>query len=193
MGKVYADLSMSLDGYTTGPDDTVEQPMGCGGEQLHAWMSNPANGGILAEIGQGYGAVVIGRHMFDVGEAVWRPDPPFDRPVFVATHRARPPATIGSAEYSFVTGGLGETLARARAIAGEQNVWICGGANVVRQAMLLGELDELQVQVVPVLLGGGKRLFDDPALAVAGFEVDRVQTDGQVTHIRMRAKRGPAS
>jgi dihydrofolate reductase len=186
MGKVYADLAMSLDGYTTGPGDTVDQPMGHGGKQLHAWMGDAGNSTVLAELGQGYGAVVIGRHMFDVGEAVWRSDPPFDQPVFVVTHRGRPSTTIGDAEYTFVTDGFAQALLRARAAAGERNVWICGGANVIQQALRAGALDELQVQVVPILLGGGKRLFDEGALAGVRLEQDRVLAGASVTHIRYR-------
>jgi dihydrofolate reductase len=189
MGTVYANLSISLDGYAAGPNDSPEHPLGVGGEQLHEWREDPKTAGIVEEFFKGYGAVVVGRRTFDLGEPFWRPDPPYFAPVFVPTHRPRESTTIGDAVVTFVTGGISDAFAQARAAAGDDRIWVIGGGTTVREAMLAGELDELQVQVVPVVLGGGPRLFDDPALADVRLEQDRVLDGGGVTHIRWRVRR----
>lgn len=196
MGKVIADQSMSLDGFSAGPNVGVGNGMGDGGEQLHDWMFSEGDG---AEINAGVredtpfnllqrsGAVVVGRRMFDVGVEPWGENPPFHQPVFVVTHRARDPIVKeGGTTYTFVTGGIAAALARAREAAGGKDVTVLGGADVIRQCLKGGLLDELQLHLAHVLLGGGTRFFGDLDAASAAFERTRVIDGEGVTHIRFR-------
>lgn len=196
MGKVIADQSMSLDGFSAGPNVGVGNGMGDGGEQLHDWMFSEGDG---AEINAGVredtpfnllqrsGAVVVGRRMFDVGVEPWGENPPFHQPVFVVTHRARDPIVKeGGTIYSFVTDGLDATLARAREAAGGKDVVVLGGADLIQQCLKGGLLDELQLHLAHVLLGGGTRFFGDLDAASAAFERTRVIDGEGVTHIRFR-------
>jgi dihydrofolate reductase len=196
MGKVIADQSMSLDGFSAGPKVRVGNGMGDGGEQLHDWMFSEGDG---AEINAGVreytpfnllqrsGAVVVGRRMFDVGEEPWGDDPPFHQPVFVVTHRPKEPIVKqGGTTYTFVTDGLDATLVRAREAAGGKDVVVLGGADVIRQCLKGGLLDELQLHLAHVLLGGGTRFFGDLDAASAAFERTRVIDADGVTHIRFR-------
>lgn len=196
MGKVIADQSMSLDGFSAGPNVGVGNGMGDGGEQLHDWMFSEGDG---AEINAGVredtpfnllqrsGAVVVGRRMFDVGVEPWGENPPFHQPVFVVTHRARDPIVKeGGTIYSFVTDGLDATLARAREAAGGKEVVVLGGADLIQQCLKGGLLDELQLHLAHVLLGGGTRFFGDLDAASAAFERTRVIDGEGVTHIRFR-------
>jgi dihydrofolate reductase len=196
MGKVIADQSMSLDGFSAGPNVGVGNGMGDGGEQLHDWMFSEGDG---AEINAGVredtpfnllqrsGAVVVGRRMFDVGVEPWGENPPFHQPVFVLTHRARDPIVKeGGTTYTFVTGGIAAALARAKEAAGGKDVAVLGGADVIRQGLKGGILDELQLHLAHVLLGGGTRFFGDLDAASAAFERTRVIDGEGVTHIRFR-------
>lgn len=196
MGKVIADQSMSLDGFSAGPNVGVGNGMGDGGEQLHDWMFSEGDG---AEINAGVredtpfnllqrsGAVVVGRRMFDVGVEPWGENPPFHQPVFVVTHRARDPIVKeGGTTYTFVTGGIAAALARAREAAGGKDVAVLGGADVIQQCLKGGLLDELQLHLAHVLLGGGTRFFGDLDAASAAFERTRVIDGEGVTHIRFR-------
>ena len=177
MTIVTADLAMSLDGYIAGRNVTRDDPIGDHGEQLHGWFAGLASwrarqgleGGednvdsqIIGEWFDATGAVVMGRTMYDLGETPWGDDPPFKTPVFVLTHRPRPVVhKDGGTSFTFVGDGIVEAVASARAVAGDRNVDIAGGADTVRQAIEAEVLDQLQIHVVPVLLGGGVRLFDD--------------------------------
>src|SRR5688500_10810027 len=148
VGKVFADQSLSLDGFSAGPNVSMNNPMGDGGEELHAWQFRGARRrGVLEHLfGSGTGAVVVGRSMFDLGEKHWGDEPPFHRPVFVVTHR--PKATVtkrGGTTYTFVTDGIEGALARARAEAGDRNVVVLGGADTIQQCLRAGVLDELQL------------------------------------------------
>lgn len=196
MGKVIADQSMSLDGFSAGPNVGVGNGMGDGGEQLHDWMFSEGDG---AEINasvredtpfnllQRSGAVVVGRRMFDVGVEPWGENPPFHQPVFVLTHRARDPIVKeGGTTYTFVTGGIAAALARAREAADGKDVVVLGGADVIRQCLKGGLLDELQLHLAHVLLGGGTRFFGDLDVASAAFERTRVIDGEGVTHISFR-------
>lgn len=196
MGKVIADQSMSLDGFSAGPNVGVGNGMGDGGEQLHDWMFSEGDG---AEINAGVredtpfnllqrsGAVVVGRRMFDVGVEPWGENPPFHQPVFVVTHRARDPIVKeGGTTYTFVTGGIAAALARAKEAAGGKDVAVLGGADVIQQCLKGGLLDELQLHLAHVLLGGGTRFFGDLDAASAAFERTRVIDGEGVTHIRFR-------
>ncbi len=211
MGKVFVDISMSLDGYVAGPDADMENPLGVGGEQLHEWVvvlqswreTHGREGGevsvddeVLQEGLAAQGAVVMGRKMFSGGSGPWEQDPnaegwwgeepPFKVPVFVVTHHAREPKPMpGDLAFTFVTDGVEAAVAQARAAAGEKDVLIAGGADVAQQALTAGLVDEVQVHVAPVLLGGGARLFDNLG---ADVEVapDRVIESPNVTHLRYR-------
>ena len=141
MGSVIADQSVSLDGFSAGPNVRIGNGMGDGGEQLHEWMWREAGrtgrgGEVLEDLFEGTGAVLVGRRMFDLGEEPWGDDPPFHRPVFVLTHRPKAPVVKrGGTTYTFVTDGLDATLARAREAAGGGDVVVLGGADVIQQCL----------------------------------------------------------
>ena len=196
MAKLKLDISMSLDGYIAGPEPTLEDPLGKGGERLHEWVfglksfrerhgmsggETNADDEIVAETVRGIGAVVMGRKMFSGGagpwetdpnaDAWWGDDPPFRVPVFVLTHHEREPLVKqGGTTFTFVTDGIESALEQARAAAGADDISLAGGASIAQQYLAAGLLDELQIHVAPVLLGGGVRLFDDslPAPVDAG-------------------------
>lgn len=201
-GRVAFDMSMSLDGFIAGPNDGLEAPLGEGGERLHQWLFDLASwrerhgleGGqdnrdaeVMDESFKSAGAVVMGRRMFDLGEGPWGPNPPFHMPVFVLTHRARETvAKEGGTTFTFVTDGIESALERARAAAGDKDVSIAGGANIVQQFIKGGLLDEMQIHVVPVLLGDGVRLFDDLGTGQIELERARVIESRDVVHLRFR-------
>ena len=165
MTRVVAELSMSLDGYIAGPGVTVDEPMGRGGEQLFDWLyadrSKSGAHDFEVDYYSNIGALVLGRRMADVGIEHWGDNPTFHAPCFVLTHR--PHETIpkqGGTSYTFVTDGPAAALQQARVAAGAADVQINGGADTVRQFLSAGLLDELRLNLVPVLLGAGTRLFD---------------------------------
>ena len=188
MSKVTADISMSLDGFVTEPNPGGENPLGDDPGRLHDWMfdeKTATDAEIVDEIYASAGAVLIGKRMFDVGVEPWGDPPPFGMPVFVLTHESRDPLPRqGGTTYYFVTGGLEAALADARAAAGDKNVGIWGGANTVTQYLQAGLLDELQIHVIPILLGNGVRLFQD--LSPAGFELTKTRSidTPRATHLR---------
>jgi dihydrofolate reductase len=212
MTKLICDISMSLDGFVAGPNQTLEQPLGDGGEQLHEWVFGLASwreahgleGGtadadseVVQEALDRTGATVMGRRMFSGGAGPWQDDPnadgwwgdepPFRMPVFVLTHHARETVTkAGGTTFTFVTHGLEVALEQARAAAGDKDVAIAGGASVVQQALEAGLLDELQIHVAPVLLGGGVRLFGELGTEGIKLESTRVLESPTVTHVRYR-------
>jgi dihydrofolate reductase len=211
MTKLTLDITMSLDGFIAGPNQTVEEPLGAGGEQLHEWIVQLAgwrelhgkSGGVrnadddlVRESHAATGAVLMGRRMFSGGQGSWEDDPvaggwwgddpPFGVPVFVLTHHPRETLPKeGGTSYVFVTDGIEAALEQARAAAGAKNVAIAGGANVAQQYLRAGHLDEIQIHVAPMLLGGGVRLFDGPYPDVT-LEVMRVIESPAVTHLRYR-------
>jgi dihydrofolate reductase len=165
MSKVVAELSMSLDGYIAGPGVSPEEPMGRGGEQLFDWLYADRSDDQAHDFEVDYygevGALIIGRRMADVGIEHWGDNPTFHAPCFVLTHR--PHDTVpkqGGTSYTFVTDGLAAALQQARAAAGDADVQVNGGADTVGQYLAAGLLDELRLNLVPVLLGSGTRLFD---------------------------------
>jgi dihydrofolate reductase len=205
MTTVKADLSISLDGCIAGPNDGPEQGLGEGGERLHEWLFGLASwrerhgleGGargtdaeVLDEAFRNVGAVVMGRRMFDLAIDAWGEEPPFALPVFVVTHEAREPLTRGQTTFTFVTEGIEAALARAIEAARGRDVSVAGGADVVRQLLAAGQLDELQLHLVPILLGGGVRLFDGLDPEAVRFEQARVLPSDAVTHVKLRAVRG---
>ena len=213
MPKVRADISMSLDGFVAGPNQTLEDPLGAGGDQLHEWASRAEawraqhglEGGetnvdseLVAESTSSTGAVVMGRRMFSGGSGPWETDPnadgwwgddpPFHAPVFVLTHQPRELLQQqGGTSFAFVTDGVESAVQQARAAAGDKDVLVAGGGSVVQQCLAAGLLDEIQIHVAPVLLGDGVRLFE--SAAPARVEVTRVVEAPLATHIRYRIDR----
>jgi dihydrofolate reductase len=171
MTKIIAAITMSVDGYITGPDDGPGKGLGEGGERLHYWVfggpwsydrgprGEPTgeDAEYLTEVFGGVGAVVIGRNMYEAAEH-WGDKNPFGMPLFVVTHRPEEEPDTG--EFTFV-GDFDEAIERAKEAAGDRNVSIGGGADVIRQGLDAGIVDELGIIVAPVVLGGGKRLFED--------------------------------
>jgi dihydrofolate reductase len=217
MTRLICDITMSLDGYVAGPNPTLEEPLGVGGERIHEWMTvlrswrerhgmeggeDAASSDVLEESMNAAGAVVMGRKMFSGGEgpwaddpmadAWWGDDPPFHAPVFVLTHHAREPVEKqGGTTYIFVTDGIESALEQARAVAGDKDVAVVGGASVVQQYLAAGLLDELQVNVAPLLLGGGTSLFGELGGGPRGLELDRVVEAPKVAHLRYRLPTSP--
>jgi dihydrofolate reductase len=213
MGNLTLDISMSLDGFIAGPNQTLDEPLGEGGEGLHEWVVATASwrerhgqsGGetnadseVVDEAIRNTGATVMGRRMFSGGEGPWEndpnadgwwgDDPPFRHPVFILTHHAREPVTKqGGTTFTFVTDGIEAALEQARAAAGEKDVAVGGGANAVQQYLRAGLLDELQIHVVPLMLGGGVRLFENH-LGPDQLELERIRVvdSPSVTHLRYR-------
>jgi dihydrofolate reductase len=189
IATVVADFSMSVDGFVAGPDVSVAQPMGAGGERLHEWLfadpPSPEDAAIARDARDGTGAVVLGRRTFEVGLGAWG-DTPFPAPCFVVTHEAREERVERSGTFAFVTAGLDVAVERARAAAGERLVRVMG-ADVARQALAAGLVDEVRLQLVPVLLGSGVPLFGDAGPRVE-LERTRVVASPRVTHVRLRVR-----
>jgi dihydrofolate reductase len=197
-------FSMSLDGYIAGPDQGVDHPLGVGGEQLHEWIfglpeqRTPVDERMQAYGTDGIGATIMGRNMFgpvrgDWGAEEWTgwwgEDPPFHHDVFVLTHHARDPVTMaGGTTFHFVTDGIEAALERARDAAGTAHVRLGGGAATVRQYLRAGLVDELHLVVVPVLLGGGERLFEDLGAALDGWRCVEFAPSKAVAHVRLRRR-----
>jgi dihydrofolate reductase len=212
MARLICDISISLDGFVAGPNPTLEEPLGEGGELLHEWAfaatswreSHGLEGGeknadsdVIEESLRATGAVVMGRKMFSGGEGQWEDDPrvdgwwgddpPFHVPVFVLTHHARETKVMqGGTSFNFVTDGIEAALEQARAAAQEKDILLAGGASVVQQYLKAGRLDELQIHVAPVLLGGGTSLFDQLGIVPLGLEATRMIASPSVTHLRFR-------
>jgi len=200
MGKVIVDLSMSLDGFITGPNDSIDLPLGEGGERLHDWIfsGSPERSGtsprtsatginraIMVEAFRDTGATVMGRRWFDIGEKPWGDDPPFQTPVFVLTHQPRETITKGKTTFIFVTDGIESALEQAQAAAGKRDVDV-GAANVAQQYMKAGLVDEINIHLVPILLGDGVRLFNDLDKRQIELERTRIVIAPGVTHLRFR-------
>jgi dihydrofolate reductase len=211
MPAVRFDISMSLDGFVAGPNQSPDAPLGEGGERLHDWVfklaawrephgrdggeTGPVND-LVAEYSDASGAEIMGRGKFGGGPGPWPEDPPwngwwgdeppFGYPVFVLTHHEREPLTLGTTTFKFVTDGIEAALERAKAAAGDRGVLIGGGADVIQQYLAAGLVDEFMIHVAPILLGGGTRLFDDAGRAARTLEVTRVLDSPDATHIGYR-------
>jgi dihydrofolate reductase len=188
--KVYAEMTMSLDGFITEPNVPVGNALGDDPGRLHDWMfarRTEADAAVRDELYARSGAVVIGRRMFDVGVEPWGDPPPFGMPVFVVTRERRDPMPMqGGTTYTFVTGGIEAALEQGRAAAGDKDVGIWGGGRVTSEALKAGLLDEIQIHLVPMLLGDGRRLFvgvDD-----RGIELERTRTieTANATHLTFK-------
>jgi dihydrofolate reductase len=206
----FLNISMSLDGFVAGPNATLEEPLGEGGEQLHDWIvgleswreqhgleggERNADGDLVRETTERTGAFVMGRRMFSNGEGPWEDDPkangwwgddpPFGGPVFVVTHHEREPLVLGTTTFTFVD-GIEAAIRQARDAGSGKDVQVSGGGSVAQQALDAGLLDELKLHVAPVLLGGGVRLFEDPQRR----PIELVRTIGSpaVTHLEYRVR-----
>ena len=215
MAKLKLDISMSLDGFVAGPNITLENPLGDGGELLHEWIvrlaswremhaqsggERDADDDLYRQGLERNGAVLMGRRMFSGGAGSWDDDPnpngwwgdepPFHVPVFILTHHERETVPKeGGTTYNFVTDGIESALDQARAAAGDKDVLVAGGADVAQQYLRAGLLEEIQLHVAPVLLGGGVRLFEGLGREDAKLELDDVRESPAVTHIRYRVRR----
>jgi dihydrofolate reductase len=190
-------MSMSLDGFVAGPDQSLDQPLGRGGLALHEWHLRADEPGYEAgipirdELLRPMGAYVMGRNMFGPVRGPWEGDwrgwwgdePPYHAPVFVLTHHPREPVEMeGGTTFHFVTDGFGAAFEQARDAAGDQDVDIAGGASTVRQALAAGVVDELHLDIAPVVLGGGESIFT--GLVDLHLEPVAVTPSPHATHIR---------
>ncbi|HLL69132.1 MAG TPA: dihydrofolate reductase family protein [Micromonosporaceae bacterium] len=211
MSRVTGQISVSLDGFAAGPNQSVDNPIGEGGMRLHEWAFTSAAwrethglaGGernadsvVVEGLMRGNGAYIMGRKMFGGGAGPWDEswtgwwgeDPPYHAPVFVLTHHTREPLTMkGGTTFHFVTDGIEAALERAREAAGGMDVAIAGGASTVQQYLRAGHMDELYLHIVPVILGAGERLLD--GVGDVNLEPVEVVASPAVTHIRYRVAR----
>ena len=206
-------IAMSLDGYVAGPNESEENPLGEGGEALHEWAFDlkawrephgreggevNASSAIVEEANADVGAEIMGRGKFgppgggpwgeDPWQGWWGEDPPFHKPVFVLTHHEREPLTLSDSTFVFVTDGIESALGQAREAAGEKDVFIGGGAETINQYLAAGVVDEIELHVVPILLGGGKRMFEGVGPDLRLEQLRAVEAPG-VTHLSYRVVR----
>lgn len=215
MTRLRLNITMSADGYVAGPRQSLENPLGEEGERLHDWVVGTRyfrelhgqEGGvpgpdsdIASEMFDNVGATIMGRHMFGGGNGPWKKknpwtgwwgkNPPYHAAVFVLTHHKREPVEMeGGTTYHFVTGGIRSALTQARKAANGKDVHIAGGANVAQQYLKAGLIDEMDIHVVPLLLGDGARLFENTGGRQARYDCERVIASQAVTHYRYRLKR----
>lgn len=185
MTKVVLNGSVSLDGYSAGPNVGDEHPMGEGGERLHEWLFAEGSDGD-ATFSATVGAVVLGKRTLDLGLRFWQ-DTPFPVPSYVLTHEQRPPLAMKSAAFTFVTDGPKSAVAQARAAAGDKDVLVMASANAAQHVLRAGLVDEIRLQLVPVLLGSGTRLLD--GLHPAALERIEATEADDVLHLRFRVLR----
>lgn len=215
MSRLRFRISLSLDGFVAGPDQSVKNPLGVGGMRLHEWvfplaifrkMQGSASGGevnestaVLEESLAGIGATVMGRNMFGGHPGPWTPakpwngwwgsNPPFHHPVFVVTHHAREPLVLeGGTSFHFATGGIEAALEQARQAAGGRDVNLGGGASVARQFLVAGLVDEMLLSLVPILLGRGERLLDGVGDDLHGLELVRTVPAPGVVHLLFKRR-----
>jgi dihydrofolate reductase len=213
MSKVRVHIAISADGYVAGPNQSEENPLGEGGEQLHDWFvelkawreQHGREGGavnestpIAEESLANVGAEIMGRGKFgpagggpwgdDPWPGWWGEDPPFHKPVFVVTHHGREPLTLSDTTFPFVTDGIEAALEQAEAAAGDKDVYIGGGADIINQYLAAGLVDEIEVHIAPLILGGGERLFDGVGPDLKLEQLRAVEAPG-VTHLKYRVVR----
>jgi dihydrofolate reductase len=208
MARLRANIATSLDGFVAGPHQSVDDPLGVGGMQLHSWAfeleawreAHDLEGGavnastaVVEELLDNLGASIMGRNMFGGSgrwqdqpwDGWWGDEPPFHTPVFVVTHHPREPLVMqGGTTFTFVTDGVESAFEQAREAAGGKDVSVAGGASIIQQCLKAGLLDELQINLVPVLLGSGERLLDNLDGAKIELESTRVVDAPGVTHLR---------
>jgi dihydrofolate reductase len=206
-------ISISLDGFTAGPDQSPANPLGTGGEALHDWVvplaawrsAHGLEGGdvnastaVLDELAVNIGATILGRNMFGGHPGPWRTDdpwegwwgrnPPFRHPVFVLTHHARPRLELeGGTSFTFVTDGIESAVRQARAAAPGKDIALAGGADVAKQFLNAGLVDEMVLSMVPILLGAGERLFDG-VIGLGELELVRTIPAPGVAHLKFERR-----
>ena len=210
MSKLRFTISMTLDGYVAGPNQSLENPLGEGGEEMHTWaittrffneMSGGAGGetgindDVLRENHQNLGATIMGRNMFGGGSGPWGDgswkgwwgdNPPYHTPVYVLTHHARDPLEMeGGTTFFFITDGIESALKQAKEAAGNKDILVAGGAKAAQQYLAAGLIDEMELHIVPILLGGGERLLDNVGSDLKLETVRTVEGPG-VTHLKYR-------
>ncbi|ASN19492.1 dihydrofolate reductase family protein [Arthrobacter sp. YN] len=198
MSRVTCDLTVSLDGFVAGPNQSLDKPLGERGESLHRWQfeEREASAAEIAGILEA-GAYIMGRNMFagpgsgpwdQEWRGWWGEEPPYHAPVFVLTHHQREPLAMeGGTTFHFVTDGIESALAQAREAAGDRDVAIAGGAQTARQYLSAGLMDELRLHISPVILGDGERLLD--GVGDVTLEPIEARGTGLVTHVRYRVQR----
>lgn len=212
MNRLRCSITTSLDGYVAGPNQGADNPLGEGGIHLHdrafptktfRMLHGEAGGGetgvnddVLREAFENVGATIMGRNMFgpvrgpwgqDPWKGWWGDDPPFHHPVFVLTHHAREPLAMqGGTTFPFVTDGIESALAQARKAAGGKDVTLGGGASIIQQYLAAGLIDELEIHVVPLLIGGGTRLMDNLDAGKVKLEPIRTLAGPGVAHLKYR-------
>jgi dihydrofolate reductase len=197
-------MSISADGYVAGPGQCQEHPLGVGGEALHDWhlgdtKDHPVNRQVISEMLDGMGATIMGRNMFGPvrgpwddsdWQGWWGDTPPYHCPVFVLTHHKHDPIELqGGTTFHFVTDGIEAAYAQAVSAASGRSISIAGGASCARQAIAAGLVDEIDLQLNPVILGSGERLFDGFGAGRPALELDRVLEAPDVVHLRYRVIR----
>jgi dihydrofolate reductase len=211
VGSVTCHISISLDGFVAGPNQSVDNPIGEGGMRLHQWVfatdswreqhgleggERNADAEVVDEVVRGVGAYIMGRKMFGGGDGPWDEtwtgwwgeDPPYHVPVFVLTHHPREPLPMqGGTTFTFVTDGIESALEQARTAAGDDDVAIAGGASAVQQYLAAGMLDELYLHIAPIVLGAGERLLED--VGDPTLEPVEVIASPAVTHVKYRVVR----
>ena len=209
MSRVRVHISVSADGYVAGPSQSEENPLGEAGERLHDWVvalrawraphgleggEVNASNAVVEEAQANIGAEIMGRGKFGGGPGPWGEDPwpgwwgedpPFHMPVFVLTHHQREPLTLSDTTFTFVTDGIEAALEQARAAAGENDVLIGGGADVINQYLAAGHVDELELHIVPLVLDGGARLFEGNGPDLELEQIRVVEAPG-VAHLKYR-------
>jgi dihydrofolate reductase len=191
MSKVIFDMSVSLDGFVRATGNTPEEPLGKGGERLHEWAMDPAGRELVTAVAAQAGAYICGRRTYDDSIRFWKADGPTGParlPLFVVTHRAPDDAPDGGV-YTFVTDGIESALQQARDVAGGKDVYVMGGPDTGRQFIRTGLADHIGVHVVPVLFGGGRRMFDLVGDEHIQLEVVSVVDTPQATHLLYRVQR----
>ena len=217
MSKLRFGISMSLDGYVAGPNQSIKEPLGVGGEGLHDWVvplaewramhgkpggETNASSAVFQESFANLGATIMGRNMFgghpgpwdatSPWKGWWGKNPPFHHPVFVVTHHPREPLKLeGGTTFTFVTTGIEDALDQARGAAGGKDVHLGGGAKIAQQYLAAGLVDEMEINLVPIFLGGGERLFDGIGDDLHRLEVVRTVATPKVVHLKFerRSKR----
>jgi len=209
MSKLRLGITMSLDGYVAGPDQSEENPLGVGGMELHEWVfplkafreEHGGEGGevnessaVVEERRANIGATIMGRNMFgpvrgpwpdESWRGWWGEDPPYHHPVFVLTHHPREPLEMqGGTTFHFVSDGVESALAQARDAAEGRDIWLAGGASAVNQYLAAGLVDEIDISIAPLILGSGERLFEGVGRGALKLRQIRAVDAPGVTHIK---------
>lgn len=184
MAIVEVEISISVDGFVSGPNTDRFPGLGEGGDVLHAWLAEPEGQKIVAEVFGAAGSVLTSRAVYD-GVAGWGDDPPYRMPVFVLTHRPHEMVVKGETTFTFVADGIEAAIAQAAAAAGAKKVHILGGASVIQQALNAGLVDQIHLHVAPILLAAGTPLFANLRRQIRLEPLDMVETSA-ARHLRYR-------